>query len=59
MDIERTEFGYVQRSTWKNVDRIHEEVVELDSPYSLRVAAGTHVRLHVLVIISTLSFLAL
>ena len=41
--IQREDFGYVQRASWRQADRLHEEVIELDSPFSLSVAADTQV----------------
>ncbi|EDQ90333.1 uncharacterized protein MONBRDRAFT_24683 [Monosiga brevicollis MX1] len=41
--FERKEFGYVQRSAWRHADRLDEEVVELDSPYTARFGAGSRV----------------
>lgn len=43
LPITTNELGFVQKAAWHHVDRAHEEVVELDSPYALSVAAGTQV----------------
>eukprot|EP00053_Salpingoeca_punica_P016810 m.159959 g.159959 ORF g.159959 m.159959 type:complete len:676 (+) comp17048_c2_seq1:188-2215(+) len=47
--IQREEFGYVQRSAWRQADRLHEEVIDLDSPFSVSLAAGTHLYTFVLI----------
>eukprot|EP01147_Barroeca_monosierra_P003224 gene3224-8240_t len=41
MEEWRSEIGFHQRSTWRHLDRLHEEVVELDSPFASKFAAGT------------------
>ena len=43
LPVERTEYGYTQRAHWRMADRVHEEVLELDSPHTMNVAAGTQV----------------
>eukprot|EP00040_Diaphanoeca_grandis_P016437 m.84786 g.84786 ORF g.84786 m.84786 type:complete len:617 (-) comp25803_c1_seq1:342-2192(-) len=43
LPIEKTEFGFVQKSSWRQIDRLDEEVVELDGPHSLTVAPDTQV----------------
>eukprot|EP00050_Salpingoeca_kvevrii_P008591 m.303811 g.303811 ORF g.303811 m.303811 type:complete len:597 (-) comp16243_c0_seq1:49-1839(-) len=48
LPIERTDLGFTQRSQWRQPDRLHEEVVELESPLAAVVAAGTHVYTFVL-----------
>jgi hypothetical protein len=41
LPITKTEFGYVQRSSFANADLLHEEVVELDSPFARLVCSDT------------------
>eukprot|EP00049_Salpingoeca_infusionum_P002993 m.62075 g.62075 ORF g.62075 m.62075 type:complete len:256 (+) comp11893_c0_seq2:60-827(+) len=41
LPVKREEFGYVQKASWHHPDRLHEEVVELDSPFASKIAAGT------------------
>ncbi|KAK2963291.1 hypothetical protein BLNAU_1824 [Blattamonas nauphoetae] len=41
--IIRQPFGYVQSSSYTNADYCHEEVVELDTPFSMVLGAGTAV----------------
>ncbi len=43
LPVDRTELGYVQRASWQHEDRLHEEILELDSPYIDKVPAGTQV----------------
>jgi hypothetical protein len=43
LPIERTDYGYVQRSSYRNVELYDEEVVEIESPFVMKVASGTQV----------------
>ena len=40
LPITQNGYGFVQQSSWRQTDRLDEEVVEIDSPYSVMVAAG-------------------
>jgi hypothetical protein len=43
LPVEATSVGYVQRRAWRHLDRLHEEVLELDSPFAETAATGTAV----------------
>ncbi|EGD75122.1 hypothetical protein PTSG_06777 [Salpingoeca rosetta] len=41
MEEWRSELGYHQQSTWRHLDRLHEEVIELESPFASSFSSGT------------------
>jgi hypothetical protein len=43
LPIEKTDFGYVQKTKYYQPDLYHEEVIELDSPFASIVPSGTQV----------------
>lgn len=43
LPIEKTDFGFVQKTKYYQPDLYHEEVIELDSPFASIVASGTQV----------------
>eukprot|EP00041_Stephanoeca_diplocostata_P030519 m.925095 g.925095 ORF g.925095 m.925095 type:complete len:709 (+) comp23772_c0_seq36:524-2650(+) len=49
LPIEKTDYGFVQRGSWRQVDRLDEEVVELDGPFSMNCVVGTEVFTFVLI----------
>ena len=47
--VERREYGYVQKYNYCNMDLLHEEVLDLDSPFATLASAETLVLTYLLI----------
>lgn len=47
--VEKRDYGYVQKYNYCNMDLLHEEVLDLDSPFATLVSAETLVLTYLLI----------
>ena len=47
--VERREYGYVQKYNYCNMDLLHEEILDLDSPFATLASAETLVLTYLLI----------
>ena len=49
LTVEKREYGYVQKYSFCNMDLLHEEILDLDSPFAKLVASETAVFTYLLI----------